>query len=97
MTVSRRMLEQIIDREVIHFAYPFGACGKKEAQIARSIGFRTAVTTQHGTLFPKHLNHIYALPREPLFGKDTASSLRCKLDGTYRAYHSRLGNPVAHL
>ena len=97
MAVSRRMLEDIIDREVMHFAYPFGACGKREAQIARSVGFRTAVTTQRGTLFPEHLHHLYALPREPIFCKHTRSSLRCKLDGTYRAFHSRLGDPVAHM
>jgi peptidoglycan/xylan/chitin deacetylase (PgdA/CDA1 family) len=97
MTASRRVLEQIIDREVMHFAYPFGACGQREAQIARSVGFRTAVTTQRGTLFPEHLGHLYALPREPIFCKHTPSSLRCKIDGTYRAFHSRLGDPVAHL
>ncbi len=97
MVAGRRLLEDILQREVRHFAYPFGACGKREAQIARSVGFRTAVTTQRGTLFPEHLDHLYALPREPILSKDTASSLRCKIDGAYRAFHSRLGDPVAHM
>lgn len=97
MTVGRRLLEDIIGHEVVHFAYPFGAAGLREAKIARSLGFRTAVTTQRGTLFPEHLDHLHALPREPLFRHDTPSSLRCKIDGTYRAYYSRFRNPVAHM
>lgn len=97
---SRRRLEDIIDREVVHFAYPFGnanACGEREAQIARAAGFRTAVTTRRGTLFPKHADHLFALPREPLCGTDTAASLRCKVAGVYRAFHSRIGDPVAQM
>lgn len=97
MAAGRRFLEDVIERDVVHFAYPFGACGPREAQIARSVGFRTAVTTQRGTLFPEHLGHLHALPREPIFGKDNPASLRCKMDGAYRAFHSRLGDPVAHM
>ncbi len=100
MTASRRRLEDVVGREVVHFAYPFGnanACGPREAEIARAAGFRTAVTTRHGTLFPKHRDHLHALPREPLCGSDTAASLRCKLAGVYRAFHSRIGDPVARM
>ena len=39
----------------------------------------------------------HELPREPLSRKDTPSSLRCKVDGFYRALHSRLGDPVARM
>jgi peptidoglycan/xylan/chitin deacetylase (PgdA/CDA1 family) len=97
MSASRRLLEDIVDRDVAHFAYPFGACGKREAHIAHSAGFRTAVTTQRGTLFPQHLNHLHELPREPIVSTETASTIRCKIDGTYRALHSKLGDPVAHM
>jgi peptidoglycan/xylan/chitin deacetylase (PgdA/CDA1 family) len=94
---SRRLLQDIIGREVKHFAYAFGACGPREAQIAKRLGFRTAVTLQHGTLFSQHANHLHELPREPLDRTDTSSSLRCKLAGIYRAYYSNFGEPVAHL
>ena len=98
MISSRRSLEHIVDREVVHFAYPFGnanACGLREAQLARAAGFRTAVTTRRGTLFPQHRDHPLALPREPLRADETAASLRCKIAGVYRALHSRIGDPVA--
>jgi hypothetical protein len=98
MISSRRSLEHIVDREVVHFAYPFGnanACGQREAQLARAAGFRTAVTTRHGTLFPQHRDHPFALPREALRADESAVSLRCKIAGVYRALHSRIGDPIA--
>jgi peptidoglycan/xylan/chitin deacetylase (PgdA/CDA1 family) len=98
MMSNRRFLEELIGQPVLHFAYPFGnarACGEREARIAHAVGFRTAVTTRSGAIFPAHLDHPFALPREVLSADDTPSSLRCKLDGVYRAVHSQLGDPVA--
>jgi peptidoglycan/xylan/chitin deacetylase (PgdA/CDA1 family) len=98
MIESRGFLEDVTGAPVAHFAYPFGnkeACGTREAVLAREAGFRTAVTTRRGTLFPQHLEHLHALPREPLSGEETRYSLRCKVDGVYRAVHSRLSEPVA--
>ncbi len=100
MTSGRRILENILQREVVHFSYPYGhsgACGEREAEIARAAGFRTAVTTRRGTLFPEHLDDLYALPREPLGGSDTPVTLQCKLDGVNRAFQSLLGDPVARM
>jgi peptidoglycan/xylan/chitin deacetylase (PgdA/CDA1 family) len=97
---NRVFLEGIIERPIAHVAYPFGnpdACGLREASIAKAIGFRSAVTTRRGSLFPEHLRHLHELPREPLTRADTPSSLRCKVDGFYRALHSRLGDPVARM
>ena len=100
MITGRRALENIPGREVVHFAYPFGnanACGPREAQIARDVGFRTAVTLRRGTLFPEHRDHLYALPREPLTGDDTSATLQCKVGGVNRALQSLLGDPVARM
>ncbi|MEJ0074520.1 MAG: polysaccharide deacetylase family protein [Alphaproteobacteria bacterium] len=98
MRANRAFLEGILQAPIRHFAYPFGnvdACGPREANIAAAAGFRSAVTTRRGTLFPEHLRHLHELPREPLTYADTPSSMRCKVDGFYRALHSRLGDPVA--
>jgi peptidoglycan/xylan/chitin deacetylase (PgdA/CDA1 family) len=100
MRDNRAFLEETTQTPVVHFAYPFGnadACGQREAEIAQATGFRTAVTTRRGGIFPEHLDHLFALPREPVSRKETPSSLRCKVDGFYRALHSRLGDPVAHM
>lgn len=100
MTSNRRFLEEIIGKPVLHFAYPYGnarACGEREAAHAQAAGFHTAVMTQSGAIFPEHLDHPHALPREVLSADDTPASLRCKLDGVYRAFHSQLGDPIARM
>lgn len=100
MAENRRFLQAVTGQPVDHFAYPFGherACGEREAQICREVGFRTAVTTRAGALFAEHAHHLHALPRLHLAGDDTSSTLRCKVDGVYRAIQSRFGDPVASM
>jgi peptidoglycan/xylan/chitin deacetylase (PgdA/CDA1 family) len=100
MAENRKFLQAKTDTPVEHFAYPFGhrrACGSREAEISRSVGFRTAATTLHGALFPEHAQHLHALPRIHLACDDTHATLRCKADGVYRAIQSRLGSPVARM
>lgn len=98
MAANRSFLQDALDAPIDHFAYPFGnaeACGDREAGIAAGVGFRSAVTTRRGSIFPAHLRHLHALPREPLSGADTRASVRCKMNGVYRALFSRWGDPVA--
>jgi|tagenome__1003787_1003787.scaffolds.fasta_scaffold20931311_2 peptidoglycan/xylan/chitin deacetylase (PgdA/CDA1 family) len=100
MRDNRAYLEGAIQAPIKHFAYPFGnaeACGSREANIAAAAGFRSAVTTRRGSLFPEHLGSLHELPREPLTYEETPSSMRCKVDGFYRALHSKLGDPVARM
>jgi peptidoglycan/xylan/chitin deacetylase (PgdA/CDA1 family) len=88
----------LIERPVIHNAYPFGhagACGTREAVISQSVGFRTAVTTRSGMIFPQHRDHLHALPRVCLTRDESISTLHCKLNGLTRAINSRFGHPVA--
>jgi len=54
-----------------HFAYPYGdetSAGPREFHIAKELGFKTAVTTRKGMLFPAHKDHLTALPRVSLNG-----------------------------
>jgi peptidoglycan/xylan/chitin deacetylase (PgdA/CDA1 family) len=100
MAENRRFLQAATDQPIEHFAYPFGharACGEREAEISRKVGFRTAATTRNGALFPEHAQHLHALPRIHLACDDTPSTLRCKVDGVYSAIQSRWGNPVARM
>ena len=63
---NRKFLQTTTGQPVAHFAYPFGhrwACGIREAEISRHVGFRTAVTTRLGALFADHAQHLHALPR----------------------------------
>lgn len=54
-----------------HFSYPLGgplSCGPREFAIAEKLGFKTAVTTRPGGLYPHHLGQLTALPRISLNG-----------------------------
>lgn len=55
----------------LHFAYPLGdapSAGPREFEIARKLGFRSAVTTRPGVLFADHADHMTALPRMSMNG-----------------------------
>lgn len=63
---NRRFLENLVQKPVVDLAYPYGdenACGPREGMLAVSEGFRSAVTTRNGQIWPQHKNSPFALPR----------------------------------
>jgi peptidoglycan/xylan/chitin deacetylase (PgdA/CDA1 family) len=71
MAVSRARIEETLQRPVAHLAYPYGdkiAAGAREFALARAAGFKTAVTTRPGMIFPESAEHLTALPRISLNG-----------------------------
>jgi len=66
MEQSGRVLALELGEMPRHFAYPYGApiaVGQREVDMARQLGYQTAVTTRHGTLHPRHVDTAHALPR----------------------------------
>jgi peptidoglycan/xylan/chitin deacetylase (PgdA/CDA1 family) len=71
MATSRARIEGALGRPVIHLAYPYCdkiAAGSREFALARSAGFKTAVTTRPGMIFPESADHLTALQRVSLNG-----------------------------
>ena len=71
MTGSRTRIESELQRPVLHMAYPYGdraAAGGREFLLATAAGFKTAVTTRPGMIFPANAAHPTALPRVSLNG-----------------------------
>lgn len=69
---SATRLEARLGRRMAHFAYPYGyrlAAGPREFELARELGFVTAVTTRPGVIFPIHAGHMTALPRVSINGR----------------------------
>ncbi|UFX42786.1 polysaccharide deacetylase family protein [Bradyrhizobium sp. 41S5] len=95
MADNRRYLEQLLQRPVQHFAYPYGdskACGPREAGLAKEIGFSTAVTTRHGQLSDLKPDH-FALPRIGVGGPfDTTARFEARISGIQSAAHMLLGS-----
>jgi peptidoglycan/xylan/chitin deacetylase (PgdA/CDA1 family) len=71
MAISRARIESALQRPVVHLAYPYGdkvAAGVREFALAHAAGFKTAVTTRPGMIFPESADHLTALPRVSLNG-----------------------------
>jgi peptidoglycan/xylan/chitin deacetylase (PgdA/CDA1 family) len=71
MVTSRARIEDALQRPVAHLAYPYGdkiAAGAREFALAQAAGFKTAVTTRPGMIFPESASHLTALPRVSLNG-----------------------------
>ena len=85
MAGSKAALEARLGLEVGAFAYPVGdasSAGPREFELARQIGFTTAVTTRPGMLFPEHAKHLTALPRVSVNGLwQSAAALEVLLSG----------------
>ena len=71
MADSRARIEAALQCPVQHFAYPYGdkiAASTREFDLARTLGFKTALTTRPGMLFTESADHLTALPRISLNG-----------------------------
>jgi peptidoglycan/xylan/chitin deacetylase (PgdA/CDA1 family) len=72
MEMSRAVIEASLGVKPQHLAYPVGdatSAGPREFQMAQELGFKTAVTTRPGVLFPQHRDHLTALPRISVNGE----------------------------
>jgi peptidoglycan/xylan/chitin deacetylase (PgdA/CDA1 family) len=71
MDLSRSVIEAALSVRPAHLSYPYGDRGSaatREFEVAAELGFRTAVTTRPGVLFPEHSRRLMALPRISLNG-----------------------------
>lgn len=72
MQQSAAVIAAALGKKPAHFSYPVGdrtSAGPREFRIAAELGFKTAVTTRPGVLFPEHAAHLTALPRISLNGE----------------------------
>ena len=72
MQMSAATIAAALGKRPVHFSYPVGdrtSAGPREFRIAAELGFKTAVTTRPGVLFPEHSAHMTALPRISLNGE----------------------------
>lgn len=72
MRLSASVIEAALGRKPDHFSYPVGdptSAGPREFRLAAETGFKTAVTTRPGVLFPEHKDQLMALPRISLNGE----------------------------
>lgn len=95
---NRVFLEDLIDKPVSHFAYPFGgseACGPREERLVKDLRFKSATTTRRGNIFPEHHDRPLALPRAQFNGnREYLSFIAMQMGGIRQLIDSRMGSPV---
>jgi len=72
MVGSANRIERELGYRPAHLSFPYGdpgSAGARDFALARQAGFKTAVTTRKGMLFPDHRRHLTALPRVSLNGE----------------------------
>jgi peptidoglycan/xylan/chitin deacetylase (PgdA/CDA1 family) len=82
---SKRILEEKLDKQIDHFAYPFGnrrEAETREFSIAADCGFKAAMTTRAGNIFPSHRSHLFTLPRHDLAHLSLPADLDLVASGT---------------
>ena len=82
MTDSRKDLENLIKKEVKHFAYPFGSLNEvsaREIKLAEKAGFKTATTTTYGLWQPS--TNAWEIPRIAVKNRTDEVQLEVKLSG----------------
>jgi peptidoglycan/xylan/chitin deacetylase (PgdA/CDA1 family) len=77
LQTSRRLLEEHLDTEIRHLAYPFGAYDEKVRAAAAQAGYRTACSVKIG--LSKSDDDLLALHRVPVTGQDRLSDFICRL------------------
>ena len=71
MAMSRSAIQTRLGLPADHLAYPYGdrlSAAARDFAIAAKVGFKTAVTTRPGMIFPENAAHMTALPRLSLNG-----------------------------
>jgi peptidoglycan/xylan/chitin deacetylase (PgdA/CDA1 family) len=84
MADNRVYLQQLLDTDIAHVAYPYGdprACGAREAELARELGFATAVTAEASPIYPEHRLRMHSLPRIAVRPDETAETLYYRASG----------------
>ncbi|MEO0495972.1 MAG: polysaccharide deacetylase family protein [Pseudomonadota bacterium] len=100
MVDNKEWLEDLLQRPVPHFAYPYGRpaiSGAREANLARRAGFDLALTTDPGSLFAEHgaPHNCHLWPRENgEFATSVRAGVAWSLNGTWAAAKTRFGSPL---
>ena len=87
LLISKRILENILNKKVIHFAFPYGSAkdaGGREARLVRDAGYKTAVTTQPGGRIN---DNFFLIPRVHVGENHSGWKLLIKLTWIYKIYY----------
>jgi peptidoglycan/xylan/chitin deacetylase (PgdA/CDA1 family) len=77
LQTSKRVLEEQLDTEIRHLAYPYGAYNEEVRSIAAESGYRSACSVKIGLSKPD--DDLLGLHRVPVIGQDRLIDFICRL------------------
>ena len=86
---SKKVLEDITGAEIITFCYPYGRHSKRVCGLLSETGYRYA--SVNAGLFPKKINHVYAMPRTSIYATDSQRRFIRKIESYNRLSLTHLG------
>ena len=78
ITTSKKIIEQQLQKPVLHYAFPFGKYNAVSLKIIKEAGYKTAATVHAGLCTSK--NNLYRLPRLEMNADDSISSFIKKIE-----------------
>ncbi len=93
LQTSRKILEEQLDREIRHLAYPFGAYNEAVRAIAAESGYRSACSVRIGLSKPD--DDLLALHRVPVTGQDRVTDFICRLSTAWPVKETLRGKSQA--
>jgi peptidoglycan/xylan/chitin deacetylase (PgdA/CDA1 family) len=94
---ARRQLQDRLGQDVVHLAYPFGACNTRVQQAAAAAGYQSACTVTPG--LATYADDLMRLPRVPIDGDETIADFiwRVRTAASLRETYSRWRAPQARV
>ena len=86
---SKHLLENILGRKIMGFAYPNGSHGLREIEYLKKHGYKYAFTTIPDYLNIKKINCPYSLPRFEVYDDISFAENICRMSGVWFRNKSR--------
>lgn len=78
---SKNILENIIEKKVESFSYPYGKYKSEFNEILENVGYKYALSSNFGTI--DNLNNNFSLPRIDMWSHDDVKILNDKIQGKW--------------
>ena len=78
---SRLYLENLCQREIKHFCFPYGACGQREINATEATCYASSLTTQGRNLYKNKLESTFKLPRYVVRYGDAKKTFKYFMNG----------------
>lgn len=89
ITQSKKVIEEWIEKDIKHFAYPNGDFSNREISILKRAGYTLAFCTDQTYLTRQNITQLYKLPRRLMVENASFEENICRMIGVWPTKHKR--------